>query len=152
MPRVSSWFSRILSWKRKAATSRHAASSLLNRSRLIVDKPGRFDDTNALAYEVARIAYLTEGLLRFDEIDCGSPSHRVSGRMSTQHGYIEFSLEWQHVQELLRTLNTLLEQSGAEERFARFVEGATSGVVFGAKWEVRALRREGVLLPALDMN
>lgn len=153
MPRVNSWFSRLLSWKRKAAaTSRHDASALLTRARLIVDKPGRFDDTSSLAYEVARIAYLTEGVLRFDEIDCGLDSHRVSGRVWTDNGLVPFAIQWQHVQQLLHGLNTLLERSGSDERFARFVEGATSGVVFAATWEVRGLRRAGVLFPALDLN
>lgn len=147
---MSSWFSRLLSWKRKAA--RHDATALLTRSRLIVDKPGRFDDRNVLHYEVARIAYLTEGLLRFDEIDCGSCVHRVSGRIWTANGPMPFVIRWLHVQDLLRELNRLLDQSDSEERFARFVEGTTSGVIFAARWEVRGLRREGVLFPALDMN
>jgi hypothetical protein len=147
---VSSWFSRLLTWKRKAA--RRNASALLTRSRLIVDKPGRFDDPNALHYEVARIAYLTEGRLRFDEIDCGICIHRVSGRVRTSNGTVPFIIKWLHVQDLLRALNSLLDQSDSEERFARFVEGTTSGVIFAASWEVRGLRREGVLFPALDMN
>lgn len=147
---MSSWFIRLWSWKRKAA--RRDASALLTRSRLIVDKPGRFDDPNALHYEVARIAYLTEGRLRFDEIDCGSSTHRVSGRIGTENGMLPFVIKWLHVQDLLRELNVLLDQTDAEERFARFVEGATSGVIFAAKWEVRALRHEGVMFPALDMN
>jgi hypothetical protein len=147
---VSSWFIRLWSWKRKAA--RRDASALLTRSRLIVDKPGRFDEPNALHYEVARIAYLTEGRLRFDEIDCGMGSHRVSGRMWTENGTVPFAIKWRHVQDLLRELNVLLEQTDAEERFARFVLDTTSGVIFAATWEVRALRREGVMFPALDMN
>lgn len=147
---MSSWFSRLLSWKRKAA--RRDASALLTCSRLIVDKPGRFDEPNALNYEVARIAHLTEGQLRFDEIDCGICIHRVSGRMWTPNGAMPFVVRWRHVQELLRALNALLEQSDSDERFARFVEGTTTGVIFAARWEVRGLRREGVLFPALDMN
>ncbi len=147
---MSSWFIRLLSWKRKAA--RRDASTLLTRSRLIVDKPGRFDDPNALHYEVARIAYLTEGRLRFDEIDCGISIHRVSGRMWTPNGLVPFVVRWLHIQDLLRELNVLLEQTDSDERFARFVEGTTSGVIFAAPWEVRGLRREGVMFPALDMN
>jgi hypothetical protein len=139
-----------LSWKRKAA--RRDASALLTRSRLIVDKPGRFDDPNALHYEVARIAYLTEGRIRFDEIDCGVCIHRVSGRMSTENGMVPFLIRRLHVQDLLRELNVLLDQSDAEERFSRFVEGTTSGVLFAARWEVRGLRRAGVMFPALDIN
>lgn len=150
MQRVSSWFSRLLSWKRKAA--RRDASALLTRARLILDKPGRFDEPNALHYEVARIAYLTEGVLRFDEIDCGICVHSVSGRMWTPNGPVPFVIKWLRVQDLLRELNRLLEQTDTDERFARFVEGTTSGVIFAAKWEVRGLRREGVMFPALDMN
>lgn len=152
MPRVSSWLNRLLTWKRTSQRSREGASALLTRSRLIVDKPGRFDDSTAITYEVARIAYLTEGLLRFHEIDCDADTHRVSGRMWTASGPIPFTIKWQHVQELLHALNVLLEQSDSEERFARFVEGSTSGVMFAPTWEVRRLRREGVLFPALAMN
>lgn len=149
---MSSWLNRLLSWKRNTQPSREAASSLLARSRLIVDKPGRFDDANACAHEVARIAYLSEGLLRFEAIDCTVDANRVSGRMWTPGGPIPFTIYWQHVQELLRELNVLLDQSDSDERYARFVGGGTSGVMFAPPWEVRRLRREGVLFPAFDMN